>query len=547
MAPLYPRAGDDATPLYLLGQRMPWNFLRDWAPFSFDAVGLVTLLGSEEVNKSIGSLQRRRFSEFFPLLAGFVVAGDYFTDGESGYALFNITAGIYTTEIKPWFTRWLSLQHVNQETTVFTFETVPRPRPKKSDFVGGRDKTFDLIGDLVTPVLSYGVVLTLLAVTVVMGDWPGIANFSAIFVSMGVRNILISQRRKATSSVAVEVNPTPKEKMATMFVTRADGRMVTIYAPFSVVKTICIKNCDPPNAFLYHFARAIGWLFFGGHIIILGMSSLFTQLITVALLVLPTWYFCHNADHDVGRARKDFVDKDGVKKGSEDRDGVKWVVYEQRPFASDLLVTQEDPIEDKTGWFQDRRMHAYAHVRPNKEQEMMLQHWCLLPIQGLPWLQDYRHTAKEKALKQAREACQQARENSQPLEDLEREVERWSRDLTHCNEELDSWSKNVSDSDDWYKKYGQAKEALRTASAIVVPAAAGNASSSATTAVGSNNGGTAAAAQTSFAASTAVPLPAGTIRAPSSSAQSGASQPSSSPTADNIAVEVQSPLHSKHE
>ncbi|KAK4539241.1 hypothetical protein LTR36_000869 [Oleoguttula mirabilis] len=534
MPPIFPRGGDDATPLYLLGGKMPWQFLRDWAPFSFDAVGLVTLLGSEEVNKSIGSLQRRRFSEFFPLLAGFVVAGDYFTDGESGYALFNISSGIYTTEIKPWFTRWLSLQDdINKETTVFTFET------KK------RDKKFDPIGDLIAPMLSYGVVLTLLACTAVMGDWPGIANFTAILVSMGVRNILIWQRRAATNNMAVEENPTPKGNMLKMFVTRADGRMVTIYAPLSVLKTFCIENCDPPNKLLYRLARAIGWLFFGGHIIILGMSSLFTQLITVALLVLPTWYFCHNADADVGR----------VKKDSEVRDGVEWRIREQRPFASDLLVTQEDPIETATGWFKDRRMHAYTHVRPTKEQEMMLQHWCLLPIQGLPWLQDYRHTAKENALEQAREACVAARLASQPMNDLEKEVERWSKDLEHCNRELDSWDRTVTESDEWYKKYGIAKEALRSASTATTLAAAainGAGASSATTAAGSTKGGTAVAAQTSIAASTAVPSPAGTSRAPSSSARSGASQPSpspSSPTADGIAaVAAQSPLqHNKHE
>lgn len=521
MAPLYPRAGDDATPLYLLGPKMPWQFLRNWAPFSFDAVGLVTLLGSEEVSKSIGSLQRRRFSEFFPLLAGFVVAGDYFTDGQSGYALFNITAGIYTTEIKPWFTRWLSLQDDNSETTVFTFETSPRT------------KTFDPIGDLIAPVLSYGVLLTLLACTVVMGDWPGIANFSAILASMGVPNFLVSQRRTATNNVAVETNPTPKKKMSTMFVTRADGRMVTIYAPFSVVQTFCIKNCDPPNPFLYHLARAVGWLFFGGHIVILGMSSLFTQLITVALLVLPTWFLCHNSNFDVGR----------VAKGSETRDGVEWNIYEQRPFASDLLVTQEDPIEKEGGWFQDRRMHAYAHVRPNKEQEMMLQHWCLLPIQGLPWLQDYRHTAKEKALSQAKEACEQARAAGQPPEQLEREVNRWTEDLDHCNTELDKWSKNVSDSDDWYRKYGIAKAALRDASA-------GTGQPSATAAADiTNGGGTVAAAKTAFAAATVVPSPAGTTssRVPSSSARSGASQPSSSPQPHSVAVQGQSPLHNKNE
>jgi hypothetical protein len=64
----------------------PLRGLKEWKPFGIDALGLVTLLGAEEINKSVGTLQRRRITECLPLLAAFVVAGDRFTEEQPGYS-----------------------------------------------------------------------------------------------------------------------------------------------------------------------------------------------------------------------------------------------------------------------------------------------------------------------------------------------------------------------------------------------------------------------------------------------------------------------------
>jgi hypothetical protein len=56
----------------------PLQTLSSWAPFHIDALGLVTPLGADEINVSVGHLAPSRWLEYMPLLAGFVVAGDGF-------------------------------------------------------------------------------------------------------------------------------------------------------------------------------------------------------------------------------------------------------------------------------------------------------------------------------------------------------------------------------------------------------------------------------------------------------------------------------------
>ena len=105
----------------LTARAMPLQDIKSWSEkstFSIDALGLVTLLGAEEVNQSVGHLQRRRYTEYLPLLAAFVIAGNRFTAEQPGFVIYNLTDGITSTELKGWFTRWLMSQNVNNATTV---------------------------------------------------------------------------------------------------------------------------------------------------------------------------------------------------------------------------------------------------------------------------------------------------------------------------------------------------------------------------------------------------------------------------------------------
>jgi len=84
--------------------------LKDWAPFKIDALGLVTILGQAELDLTLGSLVRNRLTEFLPVLAAFVVAGDNITKAIPGFTVYNITDGIVATDVAGWFARWLLLQ-----------------------------------------------------------------------------------------------------------------------------------------------------------------------------------------------------------------------------------------------------------------------------------------------------------------------------------------------------------------------------------------------------------------------------------------------------
>ncbi|KAK4960566.1 hypothetical protein LTR10_003462 [Elasticomyces elasticus] len=381
--------------------QMPWQSIKEWQPFKIDALGLVTLLGADEVNQSVGMLQRRRLTEYLPLLAAFVVAGDRFNDDQAGFSLYNLTDGIHSTELKGWFTRWLSLQKINNATTVFHWDVLEK---SGSEAFSAQGYTAILI--------SLVCVVPLLACTVLIGDWFGVGNAASIVASIVVRASLLSMRRHSIDALAkshedqraafvsstdfdhseIEKGldrtttakalhragsaPTPADPVK-LLATRADGKLVTLYVRRSILPTM-VRDVNLFHPRVYHSIRWLGWAAFGAHICILGMSSLFTQIYTVSLLVACTWLLCSNLDIDVGRTPQPQVAIDGT--GS---------VWHSTSLTAHIGVRQEDPAGV------DRRMLAFARLRPTERQEMMLKHWSLLPFEGSgSWYADY-NDAKE--------------------------------------------------------------------------------------------------------------------------------------------------------
>src|SRR3954470_13781324 len=105
--------------------------LSSWAQgtgLKIDALGLVTLLGAEEMDRSIGRLVPSLYLDYLPLLGAFVVAGNRFVVKKPGSALCNISVGIMTTELAGWFSRWLQTQSFNQVRSIVTWEVGERPR-----------------------------------------------------------------------------------------------------------------------------------------------------------------------------------------------------------------------------------------------------------------------------------------------------------------------------------------------------------------------------------------------------------------------------------
>ena len=357
---------------------MPWNNVKQWDPFNIDALGLITLLGAEDVSRTVGSLQKRRFSEWFPLLGAFVIAGNRFTSGQPG-TLYNLTDGIQVTQLQGWFSRWVEGQDVRDAITVFRWSIQPKkPRLQVAKKGSTQESSENDEGSIYAIgifsfLLGMAFTLPLLPFTIVIGDWWGIANAVSIITSIFVRKYLLWQLRSSLTKMDYTAHDHigHADDEIQLLVMRSDGRMVTMYMPRQVLKKI-VMRLPIPYPVSYHFVRWIGWLAFGAQVVTLGMSTLFTQLYTVVLLVMCTWFMIHDFTFDFDRKYSEREAKDG---------GVCEIV--QHTFGRYLKVEQENPASD------DRRMNAYVHLELDERQERMMKHMNLLPFDNTQWYSDY--------------------------------------------------------------------------------------------------------------------------------------------------------------
>ncbi|KAJ9615094.1 hypothetical protein H2200_001168 [Cladophialophora chaetospira] len=165
----------------------PWHVLHHWSPFNIDALGLVTLLGAEEINAAVGRLVRSAYLEFLPLLGAYVIAGDRFTEKAAGWNLYNISQGIHTTDLAAWLTRWMLSQDF-ETTRNFVVWTVTPPRSRK----------FEITISFLIGLVANGF---LVAMTILSADWYGFANALAMVISIAVRVYVIGQQRLAVDDM----------------------------------------------------------------------------------------------------------------------------------------------------------------------------------------------------------------------------------------------------------------------------------------------------------------------------------------------------------
>ena len=58
---------------------LSWT-LAQWQPFRIDAMGLVTILGADEMKMAVGRLVRSPITAWLPLLGAYTVANNQFTE-----------------------------------------------------------------------------------------------------------------------------------------------------------------------------------------------------------------------------------------------------------------------------------------------------------------------------------------------------------------------------------------------------------------------------------------------------------------------------------
>jgi hypothetical protein len=249
--------------------------LKNWSPFRIDALGLVTLLGVDELNIALGRLVRNRYTEYLPLLGGFIVAQDRIVKPLPGFVVYNITDGVMATDVAGWFSRWLSVNLTWSSTTLHISS-------RRSNAGNLRQ-----MGSLLPALMALFPTLAITGLAATIGDWWGFANTLSMLFSVFVRSTVVGQNRKALNMAAAKAITSSTEEVKTYWST-PDGHTVTIYLPRMVLLNCFLTNPRPPKELLYNLTQTIGWIAFGCHVITLGMATLVIQIISVTLLLVAS-------------------------------------------------------------------------------------------------------------------------------------------------------------------------------------------------------------------------------------------------------------------
>lgn len=401
----------------------PGTILHDWHPFSIDALGLVTLLGAEEVNACIGRLVQSRWLEYMPLLAGFVIAGDRFRSKSPLFQLYNISSGIETTDMSFWFTRWILAQDFEITRSLVYWEIAETPRIWWYYYSTSFIISFCLTGFLVV----------LAALT---KDWYGLANAIAIVVSIIVRSSNLQANRSAIDRAVAQAKPlrgtyrhalqqrgdetqtstpsTPldesvnpcgkpwRHEYAKVAIITSDAKVVTMFMPEQLIVPVFVGNPKPLNSRFYYICRMFGWTAFAIHVIALGMTKLVSQMYTVALLIIPTVLLCWKFGCDDSQSFREWVRPSGkyVPESYSCWIGsrLRATVFE---WPADVEFTRkknspwrrcESTEITKSSDRSTRRQDLYAWLNLTAEEEDSLSKWDLLPHSrndDTTWSQDY--------------------------------------------------------------------------------------------------------------------------------------------------------------
>ncbi|KAF2164895.1 hypothetical protein M409DRAFT_24799 [Zasmidium cellare ATCC 36951] len=283
-----------------------------WAPFRLDALGLITLLGADEVARAIGSLTRNALTDYLPLFGAFKVASNQIASVEPGFALYNLTDGIWVTELAPWFTRWL---HTNLEYDYNVLHWIVRETPRDMPTRAW-----------VSMLLGFAVNFGLVALSGVQADWYGVANACSMLIQVVSRASITASYRADIDTRAqnfhkkrIKQDKTPDDLDALsgkkLLIVHPDGRLAICHVPGGLIgsmldikqprpvwNTTSLTNIIPAlmsksrrRLYLRHWKqlkllilRALAWLSFGVQLVAIGQATLLTQMCTVAVMTIAS-------------------------------------------------------------------------------------------------------------------------------------------------------------------------------------------------------------------------------------------------------------------
>lgn len=405
---------------------LPLHMERNWSPFRLDALGLVTLIGAEEVCVAIGGLQFSWLTEYLPLLGSFLIASNRFTQPLPGYTAYNITSGMIPPEINGNFTRWLdhhfgSGPRRDAGTAWLDFEAPIGNEARWSRW----KRPFALF---VSFVLN-GALLTL---AVLQGDWYGMANSVAMIISVMVRTSLIDQHESKLHDLVKTAQKSLYDKdgqkidmkpLKVLIDSPSSSKVAVCMVPPPLIRCLLLTYAESSRPW-YRLSRLVGWAAFAVHVISIGQSYLISQLVAVAILAMSTVAtiyrigtyskFCtqsecqhYECDERIGRQTCGHT-KCGHKSNAEraacDHKQCGHYCDHSKCDISRceyLDFGQWIRIKSRTIPYQSRR-DCYVSLEPTDYEEKALQTWSLLPLTtNTEWHQTY------KSLKEQRKASHQ--------------------------------------------------------------------------------------------------------------------------------------------
>ncbi|KAK1948876.1 hypothetical protein LY78DRAFT_16674 [Colletotrichum sublineola] len=245
-----------------------------WSPIQFDALGIVTIFGTREMNLCIGNLVASDLTEWLPVLGSFAVANNEIISPEPGFILYNITDGIMAIDVSSWFTRWLTSYPITYSATTITLRMDGKAMP-----VARRALS------LILACILFSLLLTL---SILLSDAWGVVNMVALVLSVLVRQSMVQQLR---FSIDATVNGLRNDPGSTVkvFTTLPGGKAVTIRGPRELVVQCLLTDPRPGRPRLYYLSRVACWASFGAHALTLGMSCLLYQIVSVCILLASTY------------------------------------------------------------------------------------------------------------------------------------------------------------------------------------------------------------------------------------------------------------------
>ncbi|KAJ0417481.1 hypothetical protein BJY00DRAFT_315776 [Aspergillus carlsbadensis] len=381
----------------------PWLTLSNWEPFQVDALGLITLLGAEDVDTWVGRLVPSRWMEYMPLLAMYIIAGDRFRRKTPSFLLYNITRGVHTTDCAAWFTRWIQCQDFEGTRSIVYWEARETPR----------NQAFDHLCAICVSLVFTGL---LLISTILAGDMYGVTNVAAIIISILARAYVLHANRSTIDTSISHSGFAPGQEADKLIIITPDSKVITMFVPGAAIVPAFIRNPEPPRKMLYKIVRWVNWLALGVHVVTLGMACLATQIYTCSLIIGSSVLIC------VGFGCADMVRARGVSgETGETRAYTCWIgshlkatVFEW-PTGFEFHKDKDGPRggvwrfrderdECTPGQRSTRRIDLYAWLDLTVEEEESLGRWDLLPHRrgsSTSWDDEFR---AKKALVRARGA-----------------------------------------------------------------------------------------------------------------------------------------------